>query len=71
MPLNIIIEPDYEENNANDSDFDNNTTEILKVNDVFKDWDAVKIAINTYAKHNGFVAIKARKDVDAIDKSII
>ncbi len=57
--------------NANGSNLDNNTTEILKVNDVFKDWDAVKIAINTYAKHNGFVAIKARKDVDVINKSII
>ena len=71
MPLNIIIESDYEESNANDSDLDNDTTEILKVNDVFKDWDAVKIAINTYAKHNGFVAIKVHKDVNAIDKSII
>ena len=37
MSLNIIIEPDYEESNANGSDLDNDTTEILKVNDVFKD----------------------------------
>ncbi len=57
--------------NANGSNLDNNTTEILKVNDVFKDWDAVKIAINTHAKHNGFIAIKAYKDVNVIDKSII
>ncbi len=37
MLLNIIIKPDYEESNANDSDLDNDTTEILKVNDIFKD----------------------------------
>ena len=71
MLLNIIIEPNYEESNVNDNDLDNDTTEILKVNDVFKDQDAIEIAINTYIKHNSFVAIKARKDVDAINKSII
>ncbi len=71
MPLNIIIEPDYEESNANGSDLDNDTTEILKVNNVFKDWDAVEIANNTYAKHNSFVTIKIHKDVDTINKSII
>ena len=43
----------------------------LNVNDTFKDWDAVEIAVNTYAKQQGFVAIKYRKDLDAIDKSII
>jgi len=43
----------------------------LNVNDTFKDWDAVEIAVNTYAKQQGFVAIKYRKDFDAIDKSII
>ncbi len=37
MLLNIIIEPNYEESNVNDNDLDNDTTEILKVNDVFKD----------------------------------
>jgi hypothetical protein len=71
IPLNIIIEPNYEESNTNGSDLDNDTTETLKINDTFKDWNAVEIAINTYAKHNGFVAIKARKDIDNIDKSII
>jgi len=71
IPLNIIIKPDYKESNANDSDLDNDTTEILKVNDVFKDWDTVKIAINIYTKHNSIIAIKTCKDIDAINKSII
>src|SRR6266498_2684582 len=71
MPINITIKPDYKESNANDSDLDNDTTEILKVNDVFKDWDTVKIAINIYTKHNSIIAIKTCKDIDAINKSII
>ena len=50
------------------SEFNTNST--LNTNDTFKDWDAVKIAVNTYAKQNGFVAIKYRKELDAIDKSI-
>jgi hypothetical protein len=47
-----------------------NTNSILNVNDTFKDWDAVEIAVNTYAKQNGFVAVKYRKELDAINKSI-
>ncbi|CAB4494651.1 unnamed protein product [Rhizophagus irregularis] len=46
------------------------TTEILNVNDTFKDWNAVETAINMFAKNNGFVAIKFRKDLDIIDKTI-
>src|SRR5436853_2077370 len=43
----------------------------LNVTDTFKDWDEVDIIINRYAKQNGFVAIKSRKDLDAIDKTIV
>jgi len=46
----------------------NNTT--LNVNDTFKDWKAIKIAINIYMKQNGFVAIKYHKDLNTIDKTI-
>ena len=42
----------------------------MNVNDIFEDWDAIEIAVNTYAKQNGFVAVKYRKELDAIDKSI-
>jgi len=31
----------------------------------------IDIAVNMYAKQKGFVAIKYRKDFDAIDKTII
>ncbi len=46
----------------------NNTT--LNVNDTFKDWKTIKIAINIYMKQNGFVAIKYHKDLNTIDKTI-
>ena len=58
-----------------ESEIDNtntNTTEItLNVNDTFEDWNAVNVAVNMYAKQNGFVATKYRKDLDEIDKTII
>jgi hypothetical protein len=44
---------------------------ILKVNDTFKDWNEVDVIVNKYAKLNGFVAIKFRKDLDDIDKTIV
>jgi len=56
------------EESISTSEFNTNST--LNVNDTFNDWDAVEIAVNTYAKQNGFVAIKYRKELDAIDKSI-
>ncbi|CAB4421546.1 unnamed protein product [Rhizophagus irregularis] len=45
-------------------------TEILNVNDTFKDWDAVETAVNMFAKYNSFVTIKFCKDLDIIDKTI-
>ncbi|RGB35151.1 hypothetical protein C1646_759677 [Rhizophagus diaphanus] len=60
--------PNSQERDTNEI---NNTDTTLSVNDTFKDWDAVEIAVNTYAKQNGFVAIKSRKDLDAIDKTIV
>src|SRR2546426_372129 len=68
--LDIIGEANKLPNNE-ESVSTNNTNSTLNVNDTFKDWDAVEIAVNTYAKQNGFVAIKYRKELDAIDKSII
>ena len=49
----------------------NNEEIILNINDTYEDWNAVDIAVNMYAKQKGFVAIKYRKDLDAIDKTII
>ncbi|GET50254.1 protein FAR1-RELATED SEQUENCE 5-like [Rhizophagus irregularis DAOM 181602=DAOM 197198] len=75
VSLDIITEPDCEQNNMNGNNIaDINdttiTTEILNVNDTFKDWNAVETAVNTFAKNNGFVAIKFRKDLVIIDKTI-
>lgn len=57
--------------NTNEINNTDTTETILSINGTFKDWDAVEIAVNTYAKQNGFVAIKSRKDLDAIDKTIV
>ncbi|CAB5181869.1 unnamed protein product [Rhizophagus irregularis] len=77
VSLDIITEPDCEQNNTNDNNHTTDdindttiTTEILNVNDTFKDWDAVETAVNMFAKYNGFVAIKFHKDLDIIDKTI-
>jgi hypothetical protein len=43
----------------------------LKVGDLFTDWESVQMVIDSYAKQNGFVANKCRKDLDHLDKSII
>ncbi|CAG8846556.1 45437_t:CDS:2, partial [Gigaspora margarita] len=43
----------------------------LEVDDTFEDWHEVDIIVNKYAKQNGFVAIKSRKDLDPIDKTIV
>ncbi|CAB4407072.1 unnamed protein product [Rhizophagus irregularis] len=77
VSLDIITEPDCEQNNmnGNNNTADINdttiTTEILNVNNTFKNWNAVETAVNTFAKNNGFVAIKFHKDLDIIDKTII
>ncbi|CAG8652731.1 11872_t:CDS:2, partial [Dentiscutata erythropus] len=47
----------------------NKTT--LKLNDTFKTWSEVNIVVSRYTKQNGFVAIKYRLELDAIDKSIV
>ncbi|PKK58578.1 hypothetical protein RhiirC2_796089 [Rhizophagus irregularis] len=66
VSLDIITEPDCEQNNTNDNnhtidDINNTTitTEILNVNDTFKD-----------CQTQCFVAIKFCKDLDIIDKTI-
>ena len=43
----------------------------LKIGDLFNDWESVQVIIDSYAKQNGFVVNKSRKDVDPVDKSII
>ncbi|PKY31239.1 hypothetical protein RhiirB3_448748 [Rhizophagus irregularis] len=43
----------------------------LTIGDLFNDWESVQVIIDLYAKQNGFVVVKSRKDVDPIDKSII
>ncbi|PKY47676.1 hypothetical protein RhiirA4_463007 [Rhizophagus irregularis] len=76
VSLDIITEPDCEQNNTNGNnhttDINDTTimTEILNVNDTFKDWDAVETAVNMFAKYNSFVTIKFCKDLDIIDKTI-
>ncbi|CAG8732593.1 15964_t:CDS:1, partial [Rhizophagus irregularis] len=59
----------------NESDTDGeivNVNEVvLTIGDLFNDWESVQVIINSYAKQNGFVVAKSRKDVDPIDKSII
>ncbi len=49
----------------------NNEEIILNVNNIYEDWNAIDIVINIYMKQKGFVAIKYRKDLDAINKTII
>ncbi|CAB4484143.1 unnamed protein product [Rhizophagus irregularis] len=59
----------------NESDTDGeivNVNEVaLTISDLFNDWESVHVIIDSYAKQNGFVVVKSRKDVDPIDKSII
>ncbi|CAB4489675.1 unnamed protein product [Rhizophagus irregularis] len=59
----------------NESDTDGeivNVNEVaLTIDDLFNDWESVQVIIDSYAKQNGFVVVKSRKDVDPIDKSII
>ena len=62
---------DYNESDTDDDNLVNVNEVTLKIGDLFNDWGLVQIAIDSYAKQNGFVANKYRKDVDPIDKSII
>src|SRR6266480_5777145 len=43
----------------------------LQIGNEFSDWNSVHTTIEAYAKQQGFVANKNRKDLDPIDKSII
>ena len=58
------------ESDTDDNNIQYNTNEI-KVDDSFRDWNTVQCVVDAYAKKHGFVANKYRKDLDAIDKSII
>ena len=56
------------EQDASDNDEYSTSKVILKVNDSFI---SVQKVVDLYAKQNGFVANKIRKEVDSIDNSII
>ena len=43
----------------------------MKIGDSFNNWDNVQRVVDSYAKQHGFVARKCRKELDAVDKSII
>ncbi|CAG8731738.1 15438_t:CDS:1, partial [Cetraspora pellucida] len=53
---------------VNENNTNNYITETF--DEPFRNWDAVNIAINTYAKQNSFVSIKMCKDLDSVDKTI-
>ncbi|CAG8533113.1 2188_t:CDS:2 [Cetraspora pellucida] len=70
--------------NPESSEFDNNVNvnnnQIIqhKMNkltlhegDFFNNWNEVQHAVDAYSKQHGFVAIKYRKDLDPVNKSII
>src|SRR4051812_37355556 len=59
------------EQDINNNDECSTNKVILKVNDSFNDWISVQMDVDLYAKQNGFVANKIRKEVDSIDNSII
>ncbi|PKK66299.1 hypothetical protein RhiirC2_714941 [Rhizophagus irregularis] len=59
------------EQDASDNDECSTNKVILKVNNSFNDWISVQTVVDLYAKQNGFVANKIRKEVDSIDNSII
>ena len=60
-----------EESDTDDHNIVNVNEVTLKVGDLFNDWESVQMVIDSYAKQNGFVANKYRKDLDPIDKSIV
>ena len=69
--MEIRLDIEEEESVNEDCNKDNVNEIILNVDDTFKDWESVQIAIDLYAKQNGFVANKCRKDVDPANKSIV
>ena len=60
-----------EESDMNDHNIVNVNEVTLKVSDLFNNWESVQMVIDSYAKQNGFVINKCRKDLDLIDKSIV
>ncbi|EXX50615.1 hypothetical protein RirG_269120 [Rhizophagus irregularis DAOM 197198w] len=69
---NIVVIDDNENTNGRYNDENTNANKvILKVGNTFKNWNEVDVIINQYAKQNGFVAIKFRKDFDEVDKMIV
>ena len=61
----------YNESDTDDDNLVNMNEVTLKIGNLFNDWESVQTVIDSFAKQNGFVANKQRKDVDPIDKSII
>ncbi|CAG8848431.1 12987_t:CDS:1, partial [Gigaspora margarita] len=43
----------------------------LNAGDAFENWNEVDSIVNKYAKQNGFVAVKCRKNLDPIDHAIV
>ncbi|CAG8735026.1 21022_t:CDS:2 [Cetraspora pellucida] len=70
--LDITTEINRSSNNksiVNENNTDNYIIEIFDKS--FRNWNAVNIAINTYAKQNSFVVIKMRKDLNSVNKTIV
>ena len=67
----IDIDLDYSNHldniNLNDTNQDRPK---LQVGDVFNDWKSIHIAVEAYAKHQGFVANKNHTNLNNDDKSI-
>uniref|UniRef100_A0A1D1YBG6 Putative zinc finger protein 012R n=1 Tax=Anthurium amnicola TaxID=1678845 RepID=A0A1D1YBG6_9ARAE len=66
-----IEDSDKEESDDGNYNMDNVNEISLKVDDSFSDWESVQKVIDLYAKQNGFVANKSRKDIDLVDKMTI
>ncbi|CAB4400469.1 unnamed protein product [Rhizophagus irregularis] len=71
--INNTLENQLSGYNESDTDGEivNVNEVVLTIGDLFNDWESVQVIIDSYAKQNGFVVAKSRKDVDSIDKSII
>ncbi|CAG8748411.1 15992_t:CDS:2, partial [Cetraspora pellucida] len=67
--------PSYGEDDTDKNDTDNHninvSKKILKVGELFNNWDEVQVMVNSFAKQNGFMANKSHKDLDPLDKSIV
>ena len=63
--------PEFETHINDYIDNMNENNVILKVNGTFKDQNEVDIIVNQHARQNGFVAVKFRKDLDEVDKTIV